>query len=378
MQQIKLFIHYMKRRIIYLGMALIMTSLGFAQEKAFVLKGCIPGMKDGIDVAILANEDSSYDVIAETKVKNGCFELRGKVDHPFLCTLTTNNLGLIEKDSLSKDTIKWTYTPIFIDNVEMKLETTDYKYVPSDWSITPNFRIIGGNVQKDFNEYYQRLYEATNGNEQKIVEKDSEVIKTFILSHPKSVVSAYFANRILLRGYSLSNEQVSQLEKAIVAVPEDTARFSLFKERIKYAKETTVGSKLMNLEIADQNGITANLVDIIPQGEFVLVDFWASWCGQCLEAMPSIKELSDKYKNKLTVISVSCDRALKAWKSAMEKHDMPWAQYILTKQGYNDFFKKYRVGDGVPYFTLITPDGKVTKAPQNVEEIKEILSNYYK
>lgn len=66
-----------------------------AQEKGFVLKGCLPGMRDGVKVALLNSENLSSETIVETTAKNGCFELRGKVAHPILCTLTTNNLDLL-------------------------------------------------------------------------------------------------------------------------------------------------------------------------------------------------------------------------------------------------------------------------------------------
>ena len=78
------------------------------------------------------------------------------------------------------------------------------------------------------------------------------------------------------------------------------------------------------------------------------------------------------------MIGVSCDRDEKAWRNMMEKKKMPWKQYLLSKQGYEDFFKKYRVGNSVPYYTMIAPDGKVMKAPSGVEEISTILKLYCK
>ena len=58
-----------------------------------------------------------------------------------------------------------------------------------------------------------------------------------------------FANQMLLRGYNLTGEQVKTLEKSILSVPTDTARFALFQERIAHAKLTVIGAPLMNLEM---------------------------------------------------------------------------------------------------------------------------------
>ncbi|MFR5659130.1 MAG: DUF4369 domain-containing protein [Butyricimonas faecihominis] len=60
-----------------------------AQEKEFVLRGQIPGMRDSIAVSLLTAEELPTTTICETVVKDGCFELRGRVKKPMLCTITT-------------------------------------------------------------------------------------------------------------------------------------------------------------------------------------------------------------------------------------------------------------------------------------------------
>lgn len=335
----------------------------FAQEKGFVIKGRIPGMPDGVEVSLLAAEKDllggESSTLVETTVKNGYFELRGKLDAPLLCTLITNNQMLHLKDTSCQ--IKWTYTPLFVENVEIAIKADDYDSVTSE---TP-FIVEGGEAQRDYAEY-QRLKEERRRGESAEWE--------FILSHPRSVVSVMFANQMLLRGYNLTGEQVKTLEKSILSVPTDTARFALFQKRIAHAKLTVIGAPLMNLEMNDLDGKLINLVDVVHEGKFMLVDFWASWCGMCIHAMPKVKALQDEFKDRLLVIAVSCDKNLKAWHKAMERINVPFPHYVLTKQGYNDFYvNKYQVRNGVPYYILIDPDGNVVKAPRGAEEVREIL-----
>jgi hypothetical protein len=59
----------------------------------------------------------------------------------------------------------------------------------------------------------------------------------------------------------------------------------------------------------------------------------------------------------------------------MKKHHEPWAQYRTTQQGYKDLFTKYQVGNGVPYYLLIRPDGKVLSAMSGPEQVKETLDS---
>ena len=265
-------------------------------------------------------------------------------------TLMTNNLELVEKHHWPTDSIHWTYTDIFLSPGKIKVDE--------------KLHVTGGTIQQEWNDY-----QAT----QKCGDREWK----FIDSHPQSVISVYLANNLLKRGYQLSPEQVAHLEHTIISVPEDPKRMEEFKQRIAYAKKTTRGGDLVDLELKDVNGKLCHLLDVVPKNnKYVLVDFWASWCGICIAAMPEIKKLVEEYKNKFEVIAVSIDTKEDAWRRAMEKHPEPWPQYLTSKNGYQDLFEKYQVGNGVPYYIILTPDGKVLNSPSNPVAIREILEKY--
>ena len=285
------------KRFIIISLLLSFVGAGVsAQEKVFVIKGQIPGMKDGINVSLLTAETASSEVIVETTVKNGCFELRGRVEGPMLCTLITNNLALVS-DLDETEKIRWTYTPVFVDNVEMTVETVHYDSVPFSDPITPCFKITGGEVQEDFNTYNLSIMRDKESKE-----KQWE----FILSHPRSVVSAYLGNIMMRGGYELTREEVEKLEKAIVSLPADPVRFKVFRQNCEYAKQTVKNSAIVNLALNDVEGKACNLSEVIPQGKYLLVDFWATWCGPCMAAIPNIKKLVERFPDTFAVIGVSC------------------------------------------------------------------------
>ena len=298
------------KRFIIISLLLSFVGLGVsAQEKGFVIKGQIPGMKDGIKVSLLTAETAPSEVIVETTVKNGCFELRGQVEGPMLCTLITNNLALVS-DQDETEKIRWTYTPVFVDNVEMAVETEHYDSIPFSDPITPCFKIIGGEVQADFNAYNLSI----------VKDKDSKEKQwEFILSHPHSVVSAYLGNIMMRGGYELTREEVEKLEQTIVSIPADPVRFKEFKQNCEYAKQTVKDNVIVNLALNDVNGKACDLSGVIPLGKYVLVDFWATWCGPCMAAIPHVKKLVERFPDTFTVIGISCDTNLKAWKVAIEK-----------------------------------------------------------
>jgi len=322
-------------------------------------------LPDGYAVSICCRTDTAYSVeVADGVISNGTFCLKGKIGKPQPGTLMTNNMRLVEQNHWPVDSIRWTYTEIFLSD--------------DDIAVDKDFHISGGQIQTDFNDY-QALKRQLAGRQQSIslagAGKTAEEL--FIDSHPRSVISLWLANKMLQRGYNLTAGQISHLENTIHAtVPVDTARQNEFRTRIAFAKKTVKGGKVVDLELSDIDGNICRLTDIIPRNKYVLVDFWASWCGICIAAMPEIKKLADRYKDKFEVIAVSIDTKREAWKKAMERHPEPWPQYVTTPQGYDDLFHKYQIGNGVPYYIMITPDGNVLNSPSNPDAVREILDKY--
>lgn len=339
----------MHKAFLIFSLCLGSLSVG-AQVKEFVVEGQV-NMPDGYSVGICCHTDTSAVVsVADGIIKGGKFLLKGKMEQGQPGTLMTNNLKLVEKNHWPTDSIHWTYTDIFL--------------LPGEIKVDQNLHVTGGQIQQDWNEYQS-------------MPKKEERDWNFIDSHPQSVISVFLANNLLKRGYQLTSEQVSHLENTIISVPEDPKRMEEFKQRIAYAKKTTKGGELVDLELNDTEGKLCHLVDVVPKNnKYVLVDFWASWCGICIAAMPEIKKLTEEYKSKFEVIAVSIDTKVDAWRKAMEKHPEPWPQYLTTKKGYQDLFEKYQVGIGVPYYIILTPDGKVLNSPSNPEAVREILEKY--
>lgn len=338
----------MRKTLITLTLCLGSLFAG-AQDRGFVVKGHV-NMPDGYSVGICCHTDSSFaEEVAHGVIKNGEFVLTGKLTHALPGTLMTNNLELVEKNKWPFDSVRWTYTDIFLSN--------------DDIVIDQDLNMVGSDVQKDFNAYQNM--------------KGEEKAWTFINAYPSSVISIYLANNMLKRGYNLTKEQVNTLEEKISkAQPNDPLRMEEFRQRIAYAKKTTKGGELVDLELKDTKGKVKSLLKVIPKNKFVLVDFWASWCGICIGAMPEVRKIAEEYPDKFAVIGVSIDTKEDAWKKAMTKNPEPWPQYVTTAKGYQDLFHKYQVGNGVPYYLMITPDGKVLNSPSNPNAVREILKRY--
>lgn len=96
-------------------------------------------------------------------------------------------------------------------------------------------------------------------------------------------------------------------------------------------------------------------------------------CGPCRAAIPHVKELYNKYKDKLNVLSVSLDSDEKPWRKAMEKEQMEWKQLWADKERVNGVKDHYQI-KGIPFLLVIDPSGKIAFAGHGPDELSDFLS----
>jgi peroxiredoxin len=124
------------------------------------------------------------------------------------------------------------------------------------------------------------------------------------------------------------------------------------------AISSQVGALVPDFELPDPEGNMLKLSSL--RGKYVIVDFWASWCGYCRKETPNLKEQYKKYKDEgLEILSVSFDTDDKAWRKAMKHDDMPWLQVVdKTGVGKSDLIVKYG-NVGLPFIFLIDKEGRM-------------------
>ncbi len=117
------------------------------------------------------------------------------------------------------------------------------------------------------------------------------------------------------------------------------------------------GKPAPNLTMQDVNGKTVSISDF--KGKYLLVDFWASWCGPCRQENPNVVAAFNKYKNKnFTILGVSLDEDKQAWKDAITKDGLTWNHMSDLKQWDSQAVKAYGF-DGIPFNVLIDPNGNI-------------------
>ena len=132
------------------------------------------------------------------------------------------------------------------------------------------------------------------------------------------------------------------------------------------------GKSAPDFEAEAPDGTTHRLSEYTGHGQYVLIDFWASWCGHCIGSFPFMKEIYATYKDRgLIFLGVSCDKNRDAWLKALEKHQLPWTA-LRSPARKGDACDLYGI-TGIPAVILITPDGKVLSTDLEGEKLKTKL-----
>ncbi|HHV40826.1 MAG: TlpA disulfide reductase family protein [Bacteroidales bacterium] len=140
-------------------------------------------------------------------------------------------------------------------------------------------------------------------------------------------------------------------------------------------KETAEGMLFTDFTIEDSDGETVSFSDYIGQGKYVLVDFWAGWCGPCKREIPHIREVYDKHNGEnFTVLGVAVWEEPDATKQAIEELDVVWPSIINAQSIPTDIYGI----KGIPHIILFAPDGTIVarglRGDAMKEKIDEILA----
>jgi peroxiredoxin len=130
-----------------------------------------------------------------------------------------------------------------------------------------------------------------------------------------------------------------------------------FVNMVESIKKTAVGMIAPEIALPDPQGQVVKLSSL--RGKYVLVDFWAKWCGPCRDENPNVVRVFNKYKNKgFTVFGVSLDRNKADWTKAIQEDGLTWTHVSDLKYWQSEAARLYNVS-AIPFSLLLDPDGKI-------------------
>lgn len=172
-------------------------------------------------------------------------------------------------------------------------------------------------------------------------------------------------------GYKDEADFVERYNSAPAVVKEDPFMLNRFKE-FSFILESSVGKKYKDFEMDDTEGQTRRLSEYMTEGQYLLVDFWASWCGPCRKGMPHLATLNKQYGDKgLRVLSIGMGEDTKAdYDKAVKELGIVWDTFYDGKGAGGDTYGFTTI----PTILLIGPDGTILVRSSNPSDVDSVLA----
>jgi peroxiredoxin len=354
-------------------------ALAFAQDSQYTVQGKIGDYNAPAKVYVQYRKDGKT-VVDSAVLNGGSFKFTGKTGTTPLSGYILFNpkgTGLHSSEDyrslyLEPGTITVTATDKIADaKIEgTKTNNDNEKYNLAEKPINDAYEALAAKRKTATPEQLSAL----NAEEKKIDDQDALVNKKFIQENPDSYVSL---NALESYAYSADYVDIAPLFNNFSAAIKATEAGKKFAERLPKLKAVALGATAPEFAEADTAGKMISLSSF--RGKYVLIDFWASWCGPCRRENPNVVKAYNTYKGKnFTILGVSLDRpnAKDKWLAAIHKDGLTWNHVSDLKFWDSKAADLYAVR-GIPQNFLLDPNGKIIGKNLRGEDLENKLAQLF-
>lgn len=358
-----------KHPIFYIALftAIIISSCS-NKERSYAINGSVKPEKNGDYIMLFKYRGDSIYAVDTTIISKGTFKFSGEETLHDIAIITTGNY------------------PDIVRAAEVVLERGEIAIYLDSISVvkgTPLNELYSEHKKKN-NEFWgdikvlvqQKKYSTNPNNE--LLEEKSAHEKYLVDFYKKNVLNPVGRRTFKECPINLQNEDIYQIYELL---SEEYKSDPEIADRIKHCEEVDkkiklggqlIGQKHTDFELFTPDKSTIMLSDYVGKSEFLLIDFWASYCGPCIRKVPERKAIYDKYKDKgFQIISISLDNSLSQWQKVINKVDAPWIHLSDLKDN-SPLNETYHIF-GIPHSILLDKEGTIIQVGVSESFLDEIL-----
>ncbi len=217
----------------------------------------------------------------------------------------------------------------------------------------------------------QQEYDSLRDDYYALYEEQNAIDSTYVADNPSS-----YATVLALRNtfYMLDADQLDAALTRLDAPLHQMEEYTYMNGKLERMKAVAVGKKYTDFGLKTPEGELLKVSEV-HQGNVLLMDFWASWCGPCRQANPEVVEIYNEYHDQgFEILGVSLDRDSASWVKAIADDQLTWSHISDLKYWNSEGAELYGVAS-IPHTVLIDRDGTITAKNLHGDDLREAIES---